>query len=206
MLGTGLFFGMLAVALGKEAKANHDIKKLTSEYDKNGNLHYIDNECREYINGERVKKITTEDANGLPLYSTVGVTSSKVYETSYGRGTERLLEYSEDNKQRSIKNGKLAYGQFNPYFGTTVLTEISTNRTITCLFTWQPPRSNDVYRKWYFRPDCQGKSDYNRTVKGDYGIEITKEEYEKLNVVGCLVSHMPSDDDVFHDLMKGKRG
>lgn len=33
---------------------------------------------------------------------------------------------------------------------------------------------------WYFRPKCQGKLDYNTTVAGDMGIEITKEEFNKL--------------------------
>lgn len=203
MFGTGLFFGMLAVALGKEAKANYDIKKSTSRYDEKGNLHYIDNQCRDYINGERVKTVRTVDANGVPLYSTVGVTSSHVYDTRYGRGTQQLFERSEWWKQENIKYGYLAYMQFNPYFERSVLTEISTGRTITCLFKneFHGEYGKNQYRKWYFRPECQGKYDYNKTVDGDYGIPITKEEYDKLNVICSTARILPNDIKVCHDLM-----
>ena len=202
MLGSLLFFGMLGIAGIKEIKDNYEIKKLSSEYDKNGNLHYIDNQCRDYMNGERVQQIVKEDANGIPLYSTVGMSSSKVYETSYGRGTQQLMAYYEKGKQEDIERGLLGYMQFNPYFGRAVLTELSTNRTITCLFEWEPSHGKNIYRKWYFRPECQGKYDYNKTVDGDYGIEITKEEYEKLNQVLCHTArNIPSDMKVYYDLI-----
>lgn len=40
---------------------------------------------------------------------------------------------SEREKQDAIERGKLAYMQYNPYFGRSVTTEIATGRTITCL-------------------------------------------------------------------------
>lgn len=46
--------------------------------DEKGNVHYVDRLCNEYINGEQVKKVETTDRNGVKLYSTVGVNSSKV--------------------------------------------------------------------------------------------------------------------------------
>ena len=95
----------------------------------------MDRLCNDYINGERVKRVETTDRNGVKLYSTVGVNSSRVYNTSYGRGTQQLFEMSERDKQDNIKRGYNVYEQYNPYFGTFVTTEISSGRTITCLFS-----------------------------------------------------------------------
>ena len=169
--------------------------------DENGNVHYMDRLCNDYINGERVKRVETTDRNGVKLYSTVGVNSSKVYDTSYGRGTQQLFEISEHDKQENLKYGKNVYSQYNPYFGKTVTTEISSDRTITCLFSGKNSKTGkEFYRVWYFRPECQGKLDYNTTVDGDMGIEITKEEFNKLNFGALTCTCMPSDYDVVHAL------
>ena len=125
--------------------------------------------------------------------------SSKVYDTSYGRGTQQLFEMSEREKQDAIERGKLAYMQYNPYFGRSVTTEISTGRTITCLFAWEHG-DKPIYKKWYFRPECQDKFGYRETVKGDYGIDITKEEYYKLQTIGISHTNLPSDQKVLDDL------
>ena len=128
------FLGIYGVSAAKAAYDNYDMKKATRRIDENGNVHYMDRLCNDYINGERVQRIETKDKNGVALYSTVGVSSGKVYNTSYGRGTQQLLEFSERDKQDNIKRGYNVYEQYNPYFGTFVTTEISSGRTITCLF------------------------------------------------------------------------
>ena len=89
--------------------------------------------------------------------------------------------------------------QYNPYFGRSVTTEIATGRTITCLFAWEHG-DKPIYKKWYFRPECQDKFGYRETVKGDYGIDITKEEYYKLQTIGISYSNLPSDQKVLDDL------
>lgn len=201
MLGALLSLGFLGFAGAKAAYDNYDMKKYTSRYDDKGNLHYMDSHCNDYINGERVMNVSKEDANGINHHYTVGVNSHKVYDDSLGRGTRQLLEYSEQDKQRNLQYGKNAYNQFNPYFHEFVTMEISSGRTITCLFSGTNEKTGKkFYRKWYFRPECQGKLDYNRTVKGDYGIEITKEEYDKLNSSSNYCTCMPSDPKVVHDL------
>lgn len=53
------------------------MKKITRTVDEKGNVHYAIELCNEYINGERVKRVETTDRNGVKLYSTVGVNSSK---------------------------------------------------------------------------------------------------------------------------------
>ena len=176
------FLGIYTGSAAKAAHDNYDMKKITRTVDEKEVFYYADRLCNEYINGERVKKVETTDRNGVKLYSTVGVNSSKVYDTSYGRGTQQLFEMSEHDKQENLKYGKNVYSQYNPYFGKTVTTEISSGRTITCLFNGKNSKTGkEFYRVWYFRPECQGKLDYNTTVDGDMGIEITKEEFNKLN-------------------------
>nr|DAJ45667.1 MAG TPA: hypothetical protein [Caudoviricetes sp.] len=196
------FLGIYAGSAAKAAKDNYDMKRTTRTVDKDGNVHYMDRLCNDYINGERVKRVETTDRNGVKLYSTVGVNSSKVYDTSYGRGTQQLFEMSEHDKQDAIERGKLAYVQYNPYFGRSVTTEIATGRTITCLFEGKDPETKEpFYKKWYFRPECQDKYDWRNTVKGDYGIDITKEEYYKLKTVPSSYTEIPSDQKVAWKLM-----
>lgn len=196
------FLGMYTGSAAKAAYDNYDMKKTTRTVDENGNVHYMDRLCNDYINGERVKRVETTDRNGVKLYSTVGVNSSKVYDTSYGRGTQQLFEMSEHDKQDAIERGKLAYVQYNPYFGRSVTTEIATGRTITCLFEGKDPETKEpFYKKWYFRPECQDKYDWQNTVKGDYGIDITKEEYYKLKTVPSSYTEIPSDQKVAWKLM-----
>lgn len=149
------FLGIYVGSAAKAAKDNYDMKKTTRTVDENGNVHYMDRLCNDYINGEQVKRVETTDRNGVKLYSTVGVNSSKVYDTSYGRGTQQLFAMSEHDKQENLKYGKNVYSQYNPYFGKTVTTEISTGRTITCLFSGKNQKTGkEFYRVWYFRPEC----------------------------------------------------
>ena len=201
MLGALLFFGMLGVSGAKAAYDNYDMKKHTRKVDENGNVHYMDRLCNDYINGEKVQRIETKDPNGVTLYSTVGTSTHKVYDTAYGRGTQQLFDYSERDKQENLKYGKNVFNQYNPYFERFVTTEISTGRTITCLFSGTNQKTGEkFYRKWYFRPECQGKYDYRKTVDGDMGIEITKEEYDSLNFGVQYCTHIPSDNAVAHAL------
>ena len=86
------FLGIFGASGAKAAYDNYDMKKTTRTVDKDGNVHYADRLCNDYINGERVKRVETTDRNGVKLYSTVGVNSSKVYDASYGRGTQQLFE------------------------------------------------------------------------------------------------------------------
>lgn len=101
------FLGIYAGSAAKAAYDNYDMKKTTRTVDEKGNVHYMDRLCNDYINGERVKRVETTDRNGVKLYSTVGVNSSKVYDTSYGRGTQQLFAMSEYDKQQNLKYGKM---------------------------------------------------------------------------------------------------
>lgn len=199
------FLAALGISGAKCAIEDSQIKHESRTIDEKGNVHYYDRQLRDYINGERVERIETKDANGVTLFSTVGANSHKIYNTSYGRGTQQLFEMSEQNKQRSIEYGDLAYSQYNPYFERFVTTEIATGRTIICLFENISKDGKDEYRKWYYNSACQGKYDYNTTLKGDYGIIITKEEYKKLNIISGSHRHIPSDHNIWKDLTSPDR-
>lgn len=199
------FLAALGISGAKCAIEDGQMKRESRTIDKDGNVHYMDRLCNDYINGEKVQRVETIDRNGVKLYSTVGVSSHKIYDTNYGRGTQQLLEYSERDKQDAIERGKLAYRQYNPYFEKSVTTEIVTGRTITCLFKNISKSGEDEYRKWYYNPEHQGKYDYNTTLNGDYGIIITKEEYEKLNIICGSHCHIPSDHNVWEDLTSHDR-
>ena len=200
------FLAALGISGTKCAIEDSQIKRESRTIDEKGNVHYYDRQLRDYINGERVERIETKDANGVTLYSTVGMNSHKVYETCYGRNEQIQFEMSEQNKQRAIEYGNLAYEQYNPYFERFVTTEIATGRTITCLFKNISKDGKYEYRKWYYNSVYQGKYDYNTTLKDDYGIIITKEEYEKLNsLCSASHSHIPSDYNVWEDLVSNDR-
>ena len=193
----GIYAGSALNALADDVS----MMKHSCTVDKDGNIHYIDRLCNEYINNERVKKVETKDKNGVKLYSTVGVKSGRVYKTSYDGRTQRMFDISEQNKQMEIERGNLAYLQYNPYFGRHVTTEIATGKVITCLYEGKDPETGKmVYKKWYFRPECQDKYDWRNTTKGDYGIDITEDEYEKLKIIGDTSNHLPSDGKVLNKL------
>ena len=193
------FLGIYGVSALNAFADDVSMMKHCRTVDKDGNVHYMDRLCNDYINGERVKKVETKDKNGVKSYSIVGTKSGKVYKTSYDGRTQRMFDISEQNKQMEIERGNLAYLQYNTYFGRHVTTEIATGRTITCLFAWEHG-DKPIYKKWYFRPECQDKFGYRETVKGDYGIDITKEEYYKLQTIGISYSNLPSDQKVLNDL------
>lgn len=197
MFGALIFLGVVGISAAKASYDNYEMKKTSKRIDENGNVRYYDRLCRDHINGERVQRVTSLDPDGVTLYNTVGVKTGKVYDTSYGRNFHNLMKFSEDDKQMSIKFGKNAYTQWNPYFERLVTTEISSGRTITCLWAgYNHITKENFYRKWYFRPECQGKFDYNKTVEGDTGIEITEEEYKKLKISAPSYISSPSDSEV----------
>ena len=45
------FLGIYAGSAAKAAKDNYDMKKITRTVDENGNVHYMDRLCNDYING-----------------------------------------------------------------------------------------------------------------------------------------------------------
>lgn len=195
MAGIGfLFYGVLRAvcAIGRTVD-NEQMKKLTMHTDENGNQVCYGRRGQEYINGEKTCMRFQEDKNGHNHALTIGSSSGKVYADSYDKMMNRMERYSEEDKARKIKDGKASYRRYDPRFSKEVVTEIETGKVITCLFKGRDENKNPEYRKWYFRPECQGRYDYDKTVEGDWGIVISEEEYNKLEMLAPSYSKFPSD-------------
>lgn len=115
----------------------------------------------------------------------MGRISGKIYHNSRDDEIERESKWDLRNLEISKEYGNLAYMKYDPTYKQSLTTEISTSRVIAAL--WEDYDGN--YRKFYlkghpYRPD---ESDPD-----DLGIIITKEEYEKLNIIGGTHSKVPT--------------
>ena len=142
---------------------------------------YLDRKCNEWVNGE--KMIATYDyQNNKLVYA--GQRSGKVYIDPEENQRRRMDEMSEKYKREAIEAGRLAYKKYDHRVKKFMTCEISTGKYIAAL---QGNKYGCGYRKFYVKPDfdfynCHCKAD------GDEGIEIIREEFNKLNIVGG--SHM----------------
>lgn len=173
----GLLF--LGVALGisgiNAAIDNQKMKNYSYKIDEKGRPTWIDREGNRYIDGEKTMWKMVEDEYGNYYSRQVGINSGKVYNDP---GAERRRKHEEDdrrNKKKSIEEGKLAYLKWSPEFKQNLTVEISTERVIALL-----SNCRGKYKKFYAKSNC-GFCNYVEV--GDNGIEITKEEYEKLNIL-----------------------
>lgn len=201
MLGNILFLGMMGISGLLGLRDNQDIKKKSLKYDKDMNLHYIDRFGEEYINGEKIKHIIEYDDNGNRHNYSVGIRSNKNYNDLFDNRIEQINNRNEEEKKKKLQYGYLAYNKYDLYFKEYVTTEIKTGKVITCLYSgFNEKTHKKEYRKWYFQYDKQERKDYRKTLNGDYGIIISKEEYEKLDISGKTCSGLPSDNEVLNIL------
>lgn len=199
ILGALGILGAWGVSGAKAAVEDVKMKNSSREVDKNGNVHYYDRLCREYINGERVERISRRDKYGAEHIYTVGVQSKKIYSDTHDIFMERMKKEDEKELQMANKYGDLAYNKYDPRFDKAVTTEISTGKVIVCLAkTWNEKMKKQIYRKFYAKPFPK-KFDYNKTAEGDYGIDITEDEYKKLNIICGTFAKIPTDPDVLNE-------
>ena len=163
---------------------------------------YYDNKMRAYGNNrEKLEPRYTKAPDGSLRIQMVGNRSGIVYKDNWAKKMQRWEENDERELKNQEKYGKLAYNKYHMMFEKPVTTEITTGKVITCLYKGtDPDTKKPVYKKWYFHPECQGKYDYNRTAKGDYGIDITEEEYDKLNILCKTCTNLPTDGQVLNKL------
>lgn len=143
--------------------------------DEKGRPTYYDRSGNEYINGEKVIWNFCEDEYGNCYSQKVGVQSGRIYKDI---GEERRMKHEEDdrrNKKKAIEEGKLAYLKWSPKFKQNLTVEISTERVIAML-----TNCRGKCKKFYAKPDS---AFCNYVEIGDDGIEITEEEFEKLNIL-----------------------
>lgn len=199
ILGVLGFLGALGVSGTKAAIEDVKMKSSSREVDEKGNVHSYDRLCREYINGERVERIIRYDKYGHQHCYTVGVQSKKIYSDTHDVFMERMKKEDEKALQMANKYGELAYNKYDPRFDKAVTTEISTGKVIVCLAeTWNEKQKKQIYRKFYEKP-FPNKWDYNKTAEGDYGIDITEDEYKKLNIICSTFTTIPTDPNVLNE-------
>ena len=174
----GLIFAGAGIAAAIE---NADMKSSPYTHLDDGTPVYLDRKCNEWVNGE--KMIATYDYKNQKLVY-AGQRSGKVYIDPEANQRRRMDEMSEKYKREAIASGKLAYKKYDHRVKRFMTCEISTGKYIAAL---HGNKYGGGYRKFYVKPDfdfynCHCKAD------DDEGIEITKEEFWGLNIVGG--SHM----------------
>ena len=181
LLISGLIFGGAAIS------ADIDNVKMMSEpyrYLEDGTPVYLDRKCKEHINGEKVISKAVHDSHGNIKLVSVGQRSGRVYFDPEEAQRRRMDEMSEKYRREAIEGGYLVYKKYDHRVKRFMTCEISTGKYIASL---QGNKYGCGYRKFYVKPDfdfynCHCKAD------GDEGIEITREEFIKLNIFGG--SHM----------------
>ena len=174
----GLIFGCAGI---KAAIENADMKSTPYTHLDDGTPVYLDRKCNEWVNGE--KMIATYDYQNQKLVY-AGQRSGKVYIDPEANQRRRMDEMSEKYKREAIGAGRLAYAKYDHRVKRRLTCEISTGKYIAAL---KGNKYGGGYRKFYVKPDfdfynCHCKAD------DDEGIEITREEFNKLDIVGG--SHM----------------
>ena len=184
MLGLLASLGFLGGAAAKNAYDDAAMKRYSTTYDSNGNRHYIDNKCREYINGERIRNSGYTDNEGIYHRTEIGLNSGKTY-TDYVCPSEQLKKkYADEDREYYKAHGYLAYPAYNPQFKRKVTTEYSTGKTIAAVvWCYNIFTKEEHWIKFYTKPDAK-QWEYDVVGEYDPGIEITKEEAEKYKFCG----------------------
>ena len=170
-----LVVGVAGIAATVE---NADMMRKPYRHLDDGTPVYLDRKCNEWVNGEKV--VATYDYDNKKLVY-AGQRSGKVYIDPEANKKRMLDERSEQYKRDAIESGRLAYAKYDHRVDGRITCEISTGKYIAAL---SRDDKRGKYRKYYLnRPDF---TYYNCHCKdeGDEGIEITKEEFLGLNIVG----------------------
>lgn len=188
LLGTLIFFGACIGSGIIAANENYDIKKSSSYRDKNGNLRYRDRLGKSYANDEQVFKETRYDEYGHAHDLTVGYKTGKVYSDDYDRKLDLERKMDEERRQDAIKRGNYGYMRFLPADWREHPAEVSTGKFISCIYY----DGVDEYRKFYTFDERYFR---NGSLPGDYGVVITKEEYDNLDLyLGYAMRKLPAKD------------
>lgn len=174
LLINGLIWGAATISEGIE---NAQAMSKPSYYLDDGTPVYRDRKCQEYINGEKVVPKITKNVYGELNIQSVGERTGRVYFDPYLAELKREEKYDLEYLEESRKSGELAYLKYHPVYKRRATTEISTGKVIACLYE---DRVLNEYRKFYLTGT---PSNLYNTAPGDLGIVITKEEYDKLNIM-----------------------
>ena len=176
MAGLGiLLYGALRAICGiGQAVENKQMKDYSYKIDEKGRPTWIDRQGHQYINGERV--VATYDYNNQKLVY-AGQRTGKVYYDYQQDLLNRRNTEDEEEKADELSRGKLAYLKYDSISKRRLTCEISTGKFIAEL----EGRQDGTYWKYYIEEDGHHWI-VNRRAKGDHGIQITREEFDALNI------------------------
>jgi hypothetical protein len=178
--------GGLAVSAIKCGIQNTQMMSKPNRYLKDGTPVYLDRECHEHINGERVT-YRYDYSGAARTTKLVGTKSGKVYSDSHQNYLDKVAIENEENRQKALSEGKLAYIKLYPTHSIPNNTSNSiTDSRLTCecstgkiIGGLECKEDGTCYK--YYLTDI---SHYNRSEFEylDEGHQITKDELEKLNI------------------------
>ena len=176
MAGLGiLLYGALRSICGiGQAVENKQIKDYSYKIDEKGRPTWIDRQGNRYINGEKV--VATYDYKNQKLVYAGQRTGKVYYDYQQDLLNKRNTE-DEEEKADELSRGKLAYLKYDSISKRRLTCEISTGKFIAEL----EGRPDGTYWKYYIEEDGHHWI-VNRRAKGDHGIQITREEFDALNI------------------------
>lgn len=154
-------------------------KSSPAGYLNDGTPYYCNRKSEMFApNGEKIVSDVGYRQDGRVYTKYVGQRTGKVYIDPEVEYQKRVAIKNEEAKKRAIEMGRLAYLKYDTIRKTEVTCEIATDKYIACL----RGKSDGTYYKFYL-PDSELHS-LMRIKEGDEGIQITQEEYDKLNIYG----------------------
>lgn len=201
MLGLLISLGIFGGAAIKAGIDNASMMSYTTKKDENGNVHYLDRKCNEYINGEKITWKGYTDSQGIYHRTQVGVNSGKVYTDNLSSSEQLKKQFAEEEERWAREHNRAIVQRYNPRFKRQVTTEISTGKVIACVFDYKY-NGKMHYRKFYVKPDAK-EWEYNKIAKGDFGIEISKDEWDRMNTRLGSHSQVPYDQEILAKLHDG---
>ena len=187
LITSGLMYIGSALSCWKD---NVETKNMAASATDKGFIRTIDRHGRAMYNGEYVYTKTIEDGYGNSHEYVIGQNTGTVYD-DYKNWFYKDIEES-DRKYLEIekRNGFLAYLKYNYHYGKRITTEISTGKPIAYLIKNE---RKGCYRKVYLPDIKPGEHHYLfEGEENDYGIPITKREFNLLNIPGG--THMVKKD------------
>lgn len=175
IIGALLFGTVYAGSAIKCGLENKESMSRPSYYLKDGTPVYRDRTGETYINGEKTYEEYKIDSYGHEHWMTVGCQTGKIYQDSWNDYLDKLNKEINEEIERQKKEGKLAYVRYYPNEDKRLTTEISTGKVIAKLES-----RVGVCRKWYRAKNAKSSIDIE---EGDAGIEISREEFEALNII-----------------------
>ena len=191
MAGLGLFlYGAVKAAFGiGKAIDNQQMKNYTYKIDDQGRPTWMDRNCNDYINGEKVVAKAVTRADGSVKLQQVGQRSGSVYFDPDVARNNKMDERTRFELERAKQYGDLAYNRWYPQYQRCLTTEISTGKIIAALYKEE---CSNIYRKFYLKNMPVSKYSSTEADPGDFGVPISKEEHRKLNILCGTFRNTPT--------------